>query len=82
MPEQLMQMPGAEPPMMPGNEMGGPMPMDANGVPPEMMPPQMPDQSMPPMGADMGGGLPPEIMDQIAAEQMAAGDAMPGDGIA
>lgn len=67
--QPLPPMPGEMPPdMMTATP-------DAIGMPQEAQP--MPDEAMPPF--DMEQGTPPELADQIAAEQMAASDAMPGD---
>ena len=71
-------MPQGMPQGMPMDPMqGGPPPDMGGGMAMEGMPDDMGmDPAM--MGAE---GLPPELMDQIAAEQMASGDGMPGDGM-
>ena len=86
-----MPIPIAQPQFMPGTLVEGmgqqepqpPMPMGAEmgPIPPEMIGgptgEPLPLQTMP----DDPAMLPPEIQDQIAVEQMQAGDAMPPDGM-
>ena len=73
-------------PQMGGLTPGSPMPpmnpMEMGGAPP-MMPEGGPMPMGPggPMPMDGGGMPPPEVLDQIAAEMAASGDAMPGDGM-
>jgi len=66
---------GPEMPVDSGMMQGGP-----EGMPPEMAGPgQMPPPGAP--GEPPMGMMPGELEQQMAAEQMSAGDAMPGDGI-